>query len=265
MLKRILFIFAVVAIVALAFGVAKYGLFLPQGGVLSVLQQNNSGLLPFVVYLSAFVDSLNPCAISVLLITIAFLFSLGRDRKHILLIGGTYIFGIFATYVLIGLGIVGTLSILNTPNFVAYAGAAIVIFWGLINLINAVYPKFPIKLKIPKAAHRQIAKLMGKGSKLAAFALGVFVGLTEFPCTGGPYLFVLGLLHSQTTHTVGLFYLVTYNLVFILPLCIILAMGSDRVLLEKVKKWKETDSKAYGIAGSVIMILLGLLILAFIH
>ena len=38
----------------------------------------------------------------------------------------------------------------------------------------------------------------------AAFALGVVVGLCEFPCTGGPYLMILGLLHDRGTYTSGL-------------------------------------------------------------
>lgn len=247
----------------LAIGMIKFGFFLPSGGVAEILKGGNPKILPLVVLISALVDSLNPCAISVLLITIAFLFNLGHNRRRILEIGGIYIFGIFVTYILIGLGIIGTLQILNIPNFMVRVGAGIVILWGLINLINVLYPKFPIKLKIPRAAHGQIAVLMGKSSRVAALGLGALVGVTEFPCTGGPYLFVLLLLHGQATQTAGLLYLIGYNLVFILPLVIILLIGSDRVLLEKVQAWKRTDSKVFGLVGNIIMVLLGLLIFAF--
>src|SRR3990167_4850737 len=59
--------------------------------------------LPLVV-VAALIDSINPCAFSILLVTIAFLFSVGKLRRNILAIGGVYILGIFLAYLLIGLG-----------------------------------------------------------------------------------------------------------------------------------------------------------------
>src|SRR3990172_2498937 len=61
------------------------------------------GWLPGLIAFAALLDSVNPCAFSVLFLTIAFLFSLGRSRKSILKAGFVYIFGIFAVYILIGL------------------------------------------------------------------------------------------------------------------------------------------------------------------
>src|SRR3989344_5076888 len=67
---------------------------------------SNAGawLLPLVLA-SAVLDSVHPCSFSILLITIAFLFGLQMTREKILRIGGMYIAGIFASYLLIGLGI----------------------------------------------------------------------------------------------------------------------------------------------------------------
>ena len=62
------------------------------------------GWLPALVGVSAILDSMNPCAFSVLFLTVAFLFSLGRSREKIVWAGLSFIFGIFATYVLIGRG-----------------------------------------------------------------------------------------------------------------------------------------------------------------
>lgn len=60
-------------------------------------------LNPLIVISAAAMDSINPCAISVLLLTIGFLLSLGISRNKKLKIGLSYITGIFITYVLIGL------------------------------------------------------------------------------------------------------------------------------------------------------------------
>ena len=142
----------------------------------------------------------------------------------------------------------------------AKVGAGLLVLLGGINLINEFFPAFPIKLRIPHAAHRKMAELMEKGSLPTAFILGGLVGICEFPCTGGPYLMVLGLLHDQTTYLMGLGYLVLYNLIFILPLVIILAIASDKVLLEKAQVWQRKERGIMRIGGGIAMIILGIFI-----
>ena len=218
--------------------------------------------MPLVV-VAAVVDSINPCAFSILLLTIAFLFSIGKMRSGILRIGGFYIAGIFLIYILIGLGILQTLHIFNTPHFMAKVGAVLLIALGLINLINEFFPAFPIKLKIPQVSHAKMAQLMEKASAPTAFVLGGLVGLCEFPCTGGPYLVVLGLLHDQVTYFKGLYYLIFYNLIFILPLLVILFIASDKNLLEKVQAWKKSETIKMRLWSGMAMVLLGVIILLF--
>ena len=218
-------------------------------------------MLPMVL-VAALIDSINPCAFSILLLTIAFLFSIGKMRSKILGIGGIYILGLFVIYVLIGLGILRVLHIFNTPHFMAKLGAYLLIILGSINLIGEFFPKFPVKLKIPDAAHHKMAVLMEKGSMPTAFALGVLVGLCEFPCTGGPYLMILGLLHDQATYFSGLGYLLLYNLIFISPLVIILLIASDKKLLEKARSWQRQERKPMRLGGGIAMIILGIIILA---
>lgn len=216
-------------------------------------------LLPLII-VAALIDSINPCAFSILLLTIAFLFTLGRSHSSILKVGSFYILGIFLIYILIGIGILQTLHLFNTPHFMAKAGAALLILWGVINLINEFFPKFPIKLKIPQVSHRIMAQLMEKGSIPTAFILGALVGICEFPCTGGPYLMVLGLLHDQANYWLGVGYLFLYNLVFVLPLVVILLIASDARLLEKVQKWKTINTWRMRFISGIAMIILGILI-----
>lgn len=216
-------------------------------------------LLPLVV-IAAVIDSVNPCAFSVLLLTIAFLFSIGKFRSGILKVGSVYVIGLFLVYILIGLGIFQTLHFFNTPNFMAKVGASLLIILGLINIINEIFPQFPIKLRIPHAAHHKIAELMEKGSIPTAFILGAFVGLCEFPCTGGPYLMVLGLLHDTATYLTGFGYLILYNLIFVLPLVIILLIASNQTLLVKVQEWQRQERKGMRWGAGIAMIILGLLI-----
>ncbi|MDO8505933.1 MAG: cytochrome c biogenesis protein CcdA [bacterium] len=225
---------------------------------------SNGGTWMFpLITVAALIDSINPCAFSVLLLTIAFLLSIGKMRASILKIGTVYILGLFTVYIAIGLGLLQALHIFNTPHFMAKVGAALLIVLGGINLINEFFPKFPIKLKIPNVAHHKMAILMEKGSAPTAFVLGVLVGLCEFPCTGGPYLMVLGLLHDRATYAKGLGYLLYYNILFVLPLVIILAIASNKLLLDKVQAWQKQERKGMRLWGGVAMIALGILIFLF--
>lgn len=216
-------------------------------------------LLP-LVGVAALIDSINPCAFSILVLTIAFLLSIGKLRSSVLQIGSTYIFGIFAVYLLIGLGLLQTLHIFETPHFMAKVGASLLVVLGMINVVNEFVPAFPVKLSIPHAAHHRIAVLMGRASVPTAFLLGGLVGLCEFPCTGGPYLLVLGLLHDQTTYYTGVAYLILYNLIFILPLVLILLVASDKSLLARVQAWQQQERKAMRFGGGAAMVALGLFI-----
>jgi len=237
-----------------------------------IIQQTNIGsnliwrasdggnfLLPLVT-VAALIDSVNPCAFSILLLTIAFLFSVGNLREKVLGIGFFYILGIFIVYMLIGLGILQALHLFNTPHFMAKVGAALLVAFGLINVISEVFPRFPIKLAIPHSAHSKMASLMEKGSVPTAFLLGALVGLCEFPCTGGPYLMVLGLLHDNPTYLLGLGYLLLYNLIFVLPLAIILFIASDKALVEKVRVWQKEHRRPMRLWTGLAMIFLGLII-----
>ncbi len=224
------------------------------------LSGNGEWLLP-LIGVAALIDSINPCAFGILLITIAFLFSLGQTRARILTVGGIYILGLFAVYILIGLGILQALHLFNTPHFMAKVGALLVIAFGAINILGALFPNFPIKLAVPHSIHRKMALLMEHASLPTAFLLGLLVGLCEFPCTGGPYLMVLGLLHDQATYLSGVWYLLFYNLIFVLPLVVILALASEQKLVEKINAWKKSETGHMRLWGGIAMVALGILIL----
>ena len=219
--------------------------------------------LPFLLALgsSALIDSVNPCAFSVLLLTIAFLFSLGSSRGRVWAVGGTYIAGIFAAYLLIGFGLLRVLSFFSLPKIVADIGAILIIVAGLISLVNYLWPRFPLKLKIPNIAHSPIAKLMHEASLPTALLLGVLVGVTEFPCTGGPYLTAIGLLHDNATFWSGAAYLIVYNVIFVAPLILVLLLSGNIYVFRLVTSWKESKNGSLRLVSSLAMIVLGLAII----
>jgi cytochrome c biogenesis protein CcdA len=222
-------------------------------------QVNSDGLLP-VICAAALVDCVNPCAFSVLLLTIAFLLSAGAMRMDILKIGLFYVLGIFVAYLGIGLGLLKAIGLFGVSGLIAEIGAIILIAVGFIELLNVFWPKFPVKLKIPGFTHRKIAGLIEKGSMAAAFILGALVGVFEFPCTGGPYLSILGLLHDRVTYSRGVAYLLIYNIIFILPLLVVLFASSKKTLLDAIEKWRKDNSRRMKIIGGLAMVVLGVII-----
>src|SRR3989344_1591180 len=224
------------------------------------ISRQGTWLLPLVI-ISAILDSVHPCSFSILLITIAFLFGIQVSRKKILQLGGTYVAGIFVAYFLIGLGILKVLHLFNTPHFMGKLGATILIVFGIINLINRFFPKFPIKLKIPGVAHGAMGKLMDRASFPAVFGLGILVGICQFPCMGGPYLMVIGLLRDQVTYMSGFNYLLLYNFILIIPLVVVLFISADKILVDKMQVWKRDNINGLKFWTGIAMIIIGILIL----
>ena len=256
-MKRLLIIIGIIAVAIIGITILKN-----STGVSSLLWSlsNKGGWLLPLVLVAALLDSVHPCSFSILLITIAFLFGMQLTRKQILKIGGTYIAGIFTAYLLIGLGILKTLNFFNTPHFMGKLGATLLVVFGLINIINELFPQFPIKLKLPSAAHSKMAVLMEKASLPAAFGLGLLVGICQFPCMGGPYLMVIGLLHDQMTYFAGFNYLILYNLILIIQLSVVLWIAADKVLVNKMQAWKRDNTEGVKFWAGLIMIILGILI-----
>jgi cytochrome c-type biogenesis protein len=231
------------------------------GDFLWNISQEGTVLLPLLV-ISALVDSVNPCAFSILIVSIVFLFALGKTREKILSFGLFYILGIFAVYLLIGLGILQVLHIFNVPHFMSKVGAGLLIIFGLINIVETIFPNFPIRFAIPHSAHSKMNQLIEKVSLPGMFFLGALVGLCEFPCTGGPYLTILGLIHDTKTYWKGSGYLILYNLIFIAPLFIILFLASNKTLVDKVQDFQKSNRKYMKIIAGFIMIILAFIILS---
>ncbi|MEK7601395.1 MAG: cytochrome c biogenesis protein CcdA [Patescibacteria group bacterium] len=256
-MKRTLITLGLVAVAIIGIVILK----LSPATASIIWSASNGGawLLPLVL-IAAILDSVHPCSFSILLITIAFLFGMQLTREKILKIGGTYIAGIFAAYFLIGLGILQVLHIFNTPHFMGKLGATLLIVFGLLNLLNRFFPNFPLRLKIPSVSHTAMGRLMEKASIPAAFGLGLLVGICQFPCMGGPYLMVIGLLRDQVTYVAGFGYLLLYNLILIVPLVAVLWISADKTVVDRMQEWKRTNLGSVRLWAGIAMIILGFLI-----
>lgn len=211
-----------------------------------------------IVLVTGLLAGIHPCTISVLLFFMAFLFTIKSTRLNMFRVGGSYILGVFIAYFFIGLGIFKAVTFGN-PHLAAKLAAVMVIILGLYNLKNYLWNSNGFHFGIPHASKENISELIHKASVPAAFLLGLFVGICSFGCTAGVYLSILGLLLSQPTQ--GFFYLVMYNILFILPLIAILVFASSKRIVSRMEKWELSEKKYIKLIAGAVMIALGLFIL----
>lgn len=255
------YLITIVAFLVIFFGLAlTLGNYSGSSAWVWEISRQGQWFLPLLV-VSAMVDSINPCAFSILIVSLIFLFKLGSSTSRVVKFGLIYILGIFAAYFLIGLGILQALHVFAIPHFMSKVGALMLVIFGVVSILEVLIPSFPIKLGVPHSAHQKMNQLLEKMSIPAMFLLGALVGLCEFPCTGGPYLMVIGLLHDARTYWQGAGYLILYNLIFVLPLILMLLTASSPKLVEKTKQLQQQNKKAMKIGAGIAMILLAILIL----
>ena len=94
----------------------------------------------------------------------------------------------------------------------------------------------------------------------AAFILGILAGLFGFSCTGGIYISILALLSKDFTLMSGLPYLMLYNLVFILPLALVVLLVAYGVSPERANTWRLEHRRILRLVVGIAMIGLGLII-----
>ena len=232
-------------------------------GPLPIGLANLSQLLPAVI-VTGLLDSVNPCAFAVILLLLAFLFTLRKSRSHILKLGFVYVGMIFLVYFAIGLGILQAVRFSNDPHFVARAGAWLLIGLGVINLIEYLFPNFPIKLHMPKIAGARTNALIKQATLPTTMLAGLLVGLCTFPCSGGIYVSIITLLNAKTTLAWGVSYLALYNIMFVLPLIVILLLVSNRMAAKTWARWEREHSLKIRLWYGVIMVSLGAAMLLYL-
>jgi len=210
--------------------------------------------LPLIIT-AALADSINPCAIGVLIFLIGFLLlSSGKNYKRTLKIAGIYIFTVYAVYFLAGIGILEILARLTFLSIITKIFGFGVGILGLVNIKDAIQNKTRGTLAIPTKAKPLIEKWVYMASIPAAIILGIVVAAVELPCTGGMYLAILTLMANTLTRSAALGYLMIYNLIFVFPLILVTLLFAKGFEAEKLQDWMEKHKrKSRAIMGTVLM------------
>ena len=222
--------------------------------------EDERALLPLVLA-TGFLDGLNPCAFAVLLFFVAFLFTIHRTAGTVWVMGLIYVGAIYLAYFLIGLGLMQAVLFANDHHLMAKVGSWLVIGLGLINLKDTFFPQLPVHLRIPTIAHGTIQDWLKRATLPAAGVGGFLVGLCTFPCSGGIYVAIVGLLAARTTYLQGVGYLGLYNLAFVGPLLIILAGVGNRRVMHRIRLVELSSRRWVRLGTGLGMVAVGAVIL----
>ncbi|MDO8663755.1 MAG: cytochrome c biogenesis protein CcdA [Candidatus Wildermuthbacteria bacterium] len=223
---------------------------------------NPSAMIPLVAG-TGFLDGIHPCAIAILIFFIAFLITLRKSFKNIFILGLVYIFVIFLTYLAVGVGLMSGIVFLGQPHFFAKLGSWMLIILGLVNIKDFFFPQLPFHLQMPKISSPTITRYLEKATLPAVAAAAFLVGLCSIPCAGGIYAAVTALLASKTTYFVGFLYLILYNLMFVMPLFILLSIAVNPLTLAKIAQFRQKNEKMEKLIMGIMMAVLGVAILLF--
>jgi glutaredoxin len=183
-------------------------------------------------------DGVNPCAFTTIIFFVSYLALMGRKGRDILFVGASFTVAVFIAYLLVGVGVlsfVHSLGVINTLSRVVYLATGVFCL-GLAALSIVDWYRIrrgrleDITLKLPDGLQKRVHKAIREGRNMrnyvwAAFVTGFAVSLLELACTGQVYLptiiFVSGVPELRIN---ALFYLVVYNLMFILPLVVVFVL-----------------------------------------
>jgi cytochrome c biogenesis protein CcdA len=227
-----------------------------------------------LVTIAGLVDGINPCAIGMMVTLLGYLIVFGspikskiinhkskieikNNNRRILRIGLAYIASVFVTYLIIGLAFYTTVSqIQQIAGGVVNKVIGVVLgIAGAIMLKDVVWPESPIHLRIPGVSREKLMKLIEKVSVPAAILLGIAVTVLETPCSLPLYVGTATVLsNSGMPLPVVVGYFLYYNLLFVLPLIIILVLMLKGKKIVEMREWEHKAEKWMKLVLGILLI-----------
>ena len=242
---------------------------------------------PLAVAGAGLTDGINPCAFTVIVFFMSYLAFQGYRKLELVIVGLSFIFTVFLTYFLIGLGIFNFLYRLESFWVLTKIFNVSIGIFSLILGILAIYDLVRFNrtqdaegqlLQLPKTVKNQIHSVIGRhyrkvkekdGQKrnplglarlvLGTLITGFLVSILEAVCTGQLYLPTLAfILKTTPLKAKALAYLVIYNVMFIIPLFIIFLLALLGVTSSAFSQFVRKHLASVKLLMAIIFISLGI-------
>lgn len=203
--------------------------------------------LPILTIVLGLLDSFNPCSFFILIFLLNLLVYL-QSKRRMLLVGGIFIFFSGFFYFLFMFVMFNTLLItVQLISTVSLVVGIVAIGIGLLNIKDFFSLKQGPSLSIPEKKRsitfKRIRKLVKSPSLLAMLGgtifLAVSVNFYELLCTlGFPLIYTTRLTESQLPLLQYYLYIFFYNVMYVIPLIIILILFTFTLGTTKLTEWQ---------------------------
>lgn len=226
------------------------------------------GLVSFpLVTLAGLVDGINPCAIGMILLLLGYLLVFAKKPEKVLPFGGLYILTVYLTYLAIGLVFYKSIQTLNLTfarGSFEIVMAGILFMAGAINIKDFFFPHLPIHLEIPQGTRKHLFALIERATYPAIIVLGVAVTLLEAPCSIPIYAGTAAILANSGLPSVAILgYFLYYNLLFVLPLIVILILAWKGKQMVELKELEHKHKRTMKLSLGTLLVLMAAFILFF--
>ena len=225
------------------------------------------------VVLAGLVDGLNPCAFATIIFFVSYLSLSGRKGREILLTGASFTLGVFIAYLAVGFGFYKVLDLvkeyMNILSKIVYGLTAI---FCLVLAFLSIRDYFKTRggdlddmaLKLPEPLRKRINATVREGRKsssyiLSAFLVGLVVSILELACTGQIYLpVIISMSTIPEMRAQAVFFLVLYNLMFIVPLIIVFILAFYGTTSKQFTAFLKKHAAAVKIGMALVFLLLAI-------
>lgn len=239
----------------------------------SIFFEKFSSFSPAVVAFAGLIDGINPCAFATMVFFVSFLAVNSYRKDQIVYIGSSFIFSVFLTYLVLGLGIFQILKKVQSFAFFSqmlyYCIALLAMGLGIYSLCDYISFKKTGQARgcNLKLYNRLRAVTESRGGLIIlvimTFVNGIIIALLESACTGQVYLPTIAFLMKVPSLRLHAFlYLVFYNLFFILPLVLIFLLACKGASSEKFSQFEQRHLGAVKLSFTILFFGLAILLFA---
>lgn len=222
---------------------------------------------------AGFLDGLNPCAITTLLLFVgAVLAALERaaaaadlagQRRTLWSISGAYMGGMLLLYLALGFGFLqlAWIKALGSGHAITLVAAFGALLMGLLTVREYFIPDTALRIAMPASLHDLARTWSRQTTAGVAMIGGILIGLCTIPCAGGMYLGIAGLLGSLPSRLTGASLLLAYNISFVLPMALVVAAVGSRPALRSLSRWHINSRRQVKLVLGLTMVLIGLFVI----
>ncbi len=225
------------------------------------------------VLLAGLLDGINPCAFSTMLFFLSFMALRHKNKMSLLFVALAFILTVFATYFIIGLGLLSALrTFFSAQRFSVYLDilvSLVAVVFAILNIRDGVLASHgkveDSVLQLPSSFKRLGHGLIRHFDFLPLYILGAalsgfLVSFIELACTGQIYLPTLAYMNQSAFSSRSLILLTIYNLAFVFPLTLVFLLFFLGLRHETIRRWYGQRMVLVRILSAIFFLALGTLV-----